>query len=327
MNSGKYIYKLLIVSFLVTSCEAINQLNSNDLIIKNAVIAHRGMPRHAPEETAPSFKLAKELGVDYLEADLQRTKDNIIICLHDDNLRRTTNIDEVFPDRADLPANMFTLAELKQLDAGSWFNKSYPDKARTSYVGLKILTLAELINIAESNNKTIGLYLETKKPELFPGIEGQLFEELSKRGWINNPDKKLVLQTFSSQSLELLNEYFSDTPKCYLIWNNEEFLSGGVTQGKLTKALSFAKMHGAQIIGPSFKGELNTYSNLMDKWMINLYHEKGFIIHPYTFDTMNDLSRYTALSDGQFTNRADLLLDHYKRQHRLIEEILMELNY
>lgn len=102
MNPGKYLYFILIIFSLSYCSKVNNQLNSNEMIIKNAVIAHRGMPQHAPEETFPSYLLAKELGADYLEADLQRTKDGVFICLHDNNLKRTTNIEDVYPDRAEI---------------------------------------------------------------------------------------------------------------------------------------------------------------------------------------------------------------------------------
>ncbi len=326
MNPSKYFYIALTIILLSNNYKALNQMKSNELVVTNAVIAHRGMPRNAPEETAPSYWLAKNLGADYLEADLQRTKDGVIICLHDNDLKRTTNIEEVFPGRALFPASMFTLAELKKLDAGTWFNKANPDFARESYVGLSILTLDELIDIAEANNDSIGLYLETKKPELFPNIEKELFELLDKRGWVDNPNKKLILQTFSNTSLKLLNQYFPNTPKCMLLWNGEEFLFGGVTPSKLKNALEFGVEHGAGIVGPSFKGEMNEYFNLMEDWMLEMYHSMGYIIHPYTFDTKSDLS-YTKKSEGQFTNRTDLLLNYYGREHKSINAILTELNY
>lgn len=327
MNESKYLFIVLIITLLTRYNEVLSQMRTDELVIKNAVIAHRGMPYHAPEETAPSYWLAKKLGADYLEADLQRTKDGIIICLHDDNLQRTTNIKTIYPDRAHLPLNMFTLEELKKLDAGTWFNDANPGQARDSYIGLSILTLHELIDIAEANNDFIGLYLETKKPELFPNIERDLFELLSKRGWVNNPKKKLILQSFSNRSLKLLNMYFEETPKCMLIWNDEEFLVGGVTREKLKSALLFGKKHGAEIIGPSFNGDLNDYYNLMENWMVKMYHDMGYIIHPYTFDTKNDIRNILPLSDGQFSNRSDLLLDYFDRQHKSINEILTELNY
>ena len=326
MNLSEYIYILLIIITLNSCSKVGNELNSNNMVVKNAVIAHRGMPRHAPEETAPSYWLAKKLGADYLEADLQRTKDGVIICLHDNNLKRTTNIEEVYPKRADDPASKFTLAELKKLDAGSWFNKANPAQARKSYVGLSIITLGELIIIAEAGSSITGLYLETKNPELFPNIEKDLFEFLTAKDWVDNPAKKLILQTFSIESLKHLNTYFSNTPKCMLLWNEEEFLMGGVNKEKLQKALSYGKIHGANLVGPSFTGTKNDYYNLMEEWMISLYHKNNYLIHPYTFDTEADL-KYAPVSDGQFTNRADLLLDYYKRDRKSIEEILTNLNY
>ncbi len=326
MNVEKYIYILLIITSL-SRCQGVkNQDKLNDMVIENAVIAHRGMPNNAPEETAPSYWLAKKLGADYLEADLQRTKDGVIICLHDNNLKRTTNIEAIYPQRANDPVSMFTLDELKQLDAGSWFNKVNPEVARPSYNGLPIITLHELIDIAEADNQLIGLYLETKNPELFPNIEKDLFDLLNSRGWVNNPDKKLILQTFSIESLKNLNKYFSNTPKCMLLWNDEEFLIGGITPEKLQKALSYGKVYGATIVGPSFNGEQNNYFELMDDWMIELYQKNNYLIHPYTFNTTSDL-KYVTLSNGQFTNRSDLLLDYLKRDHKSIDEILTELNY
>ena len=145
-----------------------------DKIPTNLVIAHRGVPYYAPEETLPAYLLARDLGADYLEADLQRTKDGRIIALHDDNLRRTTNIADVFPERADDLVSSFTWNELQKLDAGSWFNGAYPDLARDSYKNLKIISLDQLIVLAEQGKHNPGLYLETKHPEQFPGIEEDL---------------------------------------------------------------------------------------------------------------------------------------------------------
>ena len=144
-----------------------------------AVIAHRGASFDAPESTAASYKLARDLGADYLELDLQRSKDGVLFVLHDDSLLRTTDVAAKFPERKDSSANAFTMAELKTLDAGSWFNTAYPDRARPGFAGLKILTLDEVIDIAEGNPQhKPGLYIETKEPKLFPGIERDLKDKL-----------------------------------------------------------------------------------------------------------------------------------------------------
>src|SRR3546814_15953181 len=97
-----------------------------------AVIAHRGASFDAPETTAAAYELARDLGADYLELDLQRSKDGVLFVLHDDSLLRTTDVATKFPERKDSTANEFTMAELKTLDAGSWFNAAYPEIGKAS---------------------------------------------------------------------------------------------------------------------------------------------------------------------------------------------------
>ena len=195
----------------------------------NLVIAHRGVPYFAPEETLPAFILARELGADYLEADLQRTSDGVIIALHDNNLKRTTNIDDIFPSRANDPVNTFTWHELQQLDAGSWFNNRYPERAREAYTGLKIISLEQLRDLAKDGENEPGLYLETKNPEQFPGIEADLKDLLNKHNWyqvsFTDGRPKVILQTFSPKSLALLHANFPESPLCYLWWAGEGCLA------------------------------------------------------------------------------------------------------
>ncbi|WP_312632495.1 glycerophosphodiester phosphodiesterase family protein, partial [Mammaliicoccus sciuri] len=70
-------------------------------------------------------KSHNELKASYIEIDLQRTKDGHLVAMHDETVNRTTNGHGKVED--------YTLDELKQLDAGSWFNKKYPKYARASY--------------------------------------------------------------------------------------------------------------------------------------------------------------------------------------------------
>ncbi len=177
----------------------VNALAAAHGIPHPAVIAHRGASFDAPESTAASYKLARDLGADYLEMDLQRSKDGVLFALHDNNLQRTTDVATKFPERKDSPATAFTMAELKTLDAGSWYNKAYPDRARPTYAGLKILTLDEIIDIAQANPKhKPGLYIETKEPQLFPGIEHDLKEKLQDRGWLSPAGSKLAKANWAS---------------------------------------------------------------------------------------------------------------------------------
>src|SRR5262245_33869374 len=93
-------------------------------------VAHRGASAYAPEHTKAAYELAIAQGADYVEQDLAVTRDGALICLHDDSLERTTDVEQVFPDRfvtdakgaKHWMAGDFTLAEIKRLDAGAWFD-------------------------------------------------------------------------------------------------------------------------------------------------------------------------------------------------------------
>lgn len=319
-----------------------------------AVIAHRGASFDAPESTAAAYKLARDLGADYLEMDVQRSKDGVLLALHDDNLQRTTDVASKFPERKDRPANEFTIAELKTLDAGSWFNTAYPDRARPAYVGLKILTLDEIIDIAQGNPlHKPGLYIETKEPKQFPGIERDLKEKLQDRGWLSPAGSKLaksdlavgqgkgkvVLQTFEKSSLELLEKEMPKVPKILLLWVGEgsiepkskvTFAESGdkdkatyyAKQQPKDKAefqqwVEYAKAQGAIGTGPSAaltKGGDQSYSDLVQPWMNQYTHDQGLLVHVYTIDDAVDYQKVmNAGVDGIFTNRASELLKFYKR--------------
>ena len=66
---------------------------------KKILVAHRGASAYAPEHTIEAYRLAIEQGADFVEQDLQITKDGVLICLHDLTLERTTNVEDVFPAR------------------------------------------------------------------------------------------------------------------------------------------------------------------------------------------------------------------------------------
>ncbi len=89
-------------------------------------IGHRGAASLAPENTLVSAGRALAAGADMWELDVSLTADGQLIVLHDDTLARTTNAPALFPDRAPWPLPHFTLAEVKQLDAGSWFVETDP---------------------------------------------------------------------------------------------------------------------------------------------------------------------------------------------------------
>ncbi|XP_034744965.1 glycerophosphodiester phosphodiesterase domain-containing protein 5-like [Etheostoma cragini] len=91
-----------------------------------ALIGHRGAPMLAPENTLMSFEKAAEAGSEGLETDVTISVDGVPFLMHDYTLQRTTNVHQVFPNRTDTPAAMFTWAELESLNAGAWFLSHNP---------------------------------------------------------------------------------------------------------------------------------------------------------------------------------------------------------
>ena len=66
---------------------------------RRILIAHRGASAYCPENTLPAYRLAIGMGADYVEQDLQITRDGVLVCLHDFTLERTTDVRAVFPAR------------------------------------------------------------------------------------------------------------------------------------------------------------------------------------------------------------------------------------
>jgi glycerophosphoryl diester phosphodiesterase len=118
------------------------------------IIAHRGASGSAPENTLPAFELAvRHAGC--IEHDLQVTRDGALVCLHDRSLQRTTNIRDVFPGRRWLVHDL-TLAEIRTLDAGSWF--------APAFTGTQIPTFDELL---EWSRHRIAVLTEIKDVEAY----------------------------------------------------------------------------------------------------------------------------------------------------------------
>src|SRR5580692_1404633 len=108
------------------------------------IIGHRGASGHAPENTLAAFKKAVALGATFIETDLQLSRDARFVAIHDDTVNRTTN--------GQGSVHGFTLAEIRKLDAGSWFG--------SEYAGERIPTLEEILEFSKKND--VVFYLELK---------------------------------------------------------------------------------------------------------------------------------------------------------------------
>jgi glycerophosphoryl diester phosphodiesterase len=163
-----------------------------------SVIAHRGASGYAPENTLAAVDKAAELGIRWVENDVQRTKDGALVVLHDNSLRRTTDVEEVFPDRAPWNVRDFTAAEIARLDAGSWFGPEY--------AGARVPTLQQFVDRLEHHHQK--LLLELKSPDLYPGIEQQTLKVLANEGWLDRHHVagRLVVQSFDADSIRTVHD-------------------------------------------------------------------------------------------------------------------------
>jgi glycerophosphoryl diester phosphodiesterase len=96
---------------------------------KPLIIAHRGASMLAPENTMAAAYLADEIGVYGLETDVHISRDGEVFLLHDDTFDRTTDVASIFPGREKEPAENFSMAEIRQLNAGKWFMEQDPFNA------------------------------------------------------------------------------------------------------------------------------------------------------------------------------------------------------
>lgn len=184
------------------------------------VIGHRGAAGHLPDHTLEGYRLAIEMGADFIEPDLVATKDGVLIARHEPMLGGTTDIAE-HPELAqkastreidgitvtDWFASDLTLAEVKRLRA----KQPLPERDQSKNGAFAIPTLAEVIDLVKSesarHDRVIGLYPETKHPAhhaaLGLPLEERLLEALASAGWIEKTSP-VIVQSFDAASLQAL---------------------------------------------------------------------------------------------------------------------------
>ncbi|TVR66755.1 MAG: glycerophosphodiester phosphodiesterase [Spirochaetaceae bacterium] len=254
-----------------------------------AVIAHRGASIVAPESTRRAYEIARDLGADYLEADLRQTADGRIVVIHDDTPARTSNVADLFPDRADHQIGTFMLAELRRLDFGSWHGPEFSHQ--------EILTLEDLIAIARGGEHTPGLILETKDSYRYPDMEERIVAILRETGWLeeNDPFERTIFFSFSLASLRVFEELLPEKPRLLLVADN------AISRRRWEAWLSLAKpvAHG---LGP--KGFTAW------PWHIAASHREGMFVFPYTLNYLwqiQVLARFQA--SGFITDRPEVVIN------------------
>ena len=237
------------------------------------VIGHRGASGYAPEHTFASWDLALRLGVDYIEQDLQMTRDGELVVMHDATLDRTTTGTGNVIDHS--------LAEIASLDAGSWFS--------ADFAGATVPTLRAVF---QKYGHHANYYIETKNPEEAPGMEEKLLALLAEFDLRDAAVAKwqVLIQSFSVPSLLKVAEIDAALPLIQLI--GKEYSSTHI-QATLADIREYAVG-----IGPAHSS--------VDAQLLAAAHEHALVVHPYTVNEPAEMQRMIELGvDGIFTDYPD----------------------
>jgi len=247
--------------------------------VSTTTVAHRGASAYAPENTLAAFQVGIDQKATWIESDVQLTKDGEPVLIHDTTLTRTTDVEQVFPDRAPWKVADFTLAEIKQLDAGSWFGEEF--------AGEPVPTLGEMVEQVRKSRS--GIIMELKSPELYPGVEQKVADVFgSFPGYTESAlaNGRLAVQSFNWESMATYDAISPATPLGLL---------GTVPADQLDEYARWADQ-----VNPNFRTVTPEY--------VDAVHDAGLTINPYTVNQVADMNTLLdAGVDGIITDRPDVL--------------------
>ncbi len=274
------------------------------LVERPIVIAHRGASGYLPEHTMEAYKLAVQMGADFIEPDLFMTADGQLVARHDRNLNATTTGGSVNVDA-------LTLAQVKALDAKSRGSAGYATPAGSPYYEasdtFKVPTFNEVLDYVYdlylTTGKIVGVYPEVKQigtgSTYNIALANAMIAALGDdkyNGFFDGSHNNVFLQSFDQVVVQHLNDVANnpdDLPVNYL-------LSNCATAG--ANAATIATF--ADGVGTSISG--------MTQTCVDQLHAQGLLVHAYTLTTdalMSPRSYESILGlgvDGIFSNYPDL---------------------
>ena len=239
--------------------------------LKNVLnIGHRGACAYYPENTMVSFQAASRMNADFLELDVQLTKDGIPVVIHDFTVKRTTN------GKGNVSNLLYE--NIKQLDAGSWFSREF--------TGERIPRLEEVLEFAQNN---INLNIEIKaNPKSKPGeTEAKTLDLVRKYDMVS----RVLFSSFNMNSLITLH---SIEPNVFMGLLFENSWKKKINPITIMEDLNANSFHCSK-------------SSVRKKW-IKEFHSQHIPVLVYTVNaktTMNKLIEWGI--NGIFTNKPDVL--------------------
>ncbi len=253
------------------------------------VIAHRGASGYAVEHTEAAKVLAHAQGADCIEQDVVLTKDRQFIVTHDITMEETTNVEEIYPDRAREDGRWyfadFTCNELQPLTMHERTRRDgkqnvFPERFPGS-CGQRILRLEDEIRLLrgldQTTGRSTGLYIELKSPSFhrkeFGESMGAMLLKLLNEFDINDASSRCYLQCFEGPELEFLhNELECRIPLIHLLGRSLE-------PSELEKIAVYAQGVGPSLELLATRGEDGV---IQSTGLVEAAHAHGLKVHPYT---------------------------------------------
>ncbi len=230
------------------------------------LIGHRGYPAKFPENTLAAFEGAIQAGCDMIELDVTLTQDRKVVVIHDDSLERTTTGKGLVRNHR--------LAEIKQLEAGSWFD--------SRFAGERVPELAEVLELTASrcmlNIEIKGSAFEADYPS--DAIEHQVAALSRKHGAMD----RVIVSSFDSRILERMAAM--ETPPALAFISDHPVDHGLLDLLRAIKAFSWH---------PWFK--------VLTKDHVERVHAAGLKVFAWTINTREEAEQALALgADGLICN-------------------------
>ena len=285
------------------------------------VIGHRGASGYRPDHTLESYKLAIDMGADFIEPDLVATKDGVLVARHEPNITGTTDV-ATRPEFASRKTTKnvdgvneegwfvsdFTLAELKTLRAV----QPLSDRDQSFNGKFQIPTFEEVLDLAKAEGtkagRTVGVYPETKHPtyhaKLGLPLEDRLLAVLSKYGYTTKASP-VIVQSFEVSNLKYLRSK-TQVRLVQLVDANDVNADGSMDlTAPYDKPYDFAVAGDsrtfASLLTPAGLKEIKTYADGIGPW-------KPYLIPSKQVDANNDGKPDDLNGDGKIDERDRVMM-------------------
>lgn len=261
----------------------------SDVLVLNArpskplVIAHRGARGHSPENTLVAASLGHTAGADLWELDVNYSSDFELVIIHDDTLPRTTDVEVKFPGRASYRVCDFTLAELRTLDAGSWYcskdpfgrvaANEIPSKTLTSFANLAVPTLEEALLLTRELGWAVNVEIKNHAHLIGHDTVTKAVLDLVRK--LGMDGKQVLLSSFQHQYLREARDLFPGLPTGALV---EDVRPEDPVA--LCREIGAVAYHpDRRILAPGDLAELKKAGLAVNVWTVNDMDEAARLLH------------------------------------------------